>query len=103
MTAELDVIADMVPAGARVTIDLHAANRDPLAFDVPPPSILRPSPEVSMHVTTLTTLDYVVMAIYFAVVLGIGWALRRMMRTSTGSISVTKIAQKNRFRNGKRK
>jgi len=36
-----------------------------------------------MHVTTLTTLDYVVMAIYFAVVLGIGWALRRMMRTST--------------------
>ncbi len=36
-----------------------------------------------MAVTHLTTLDYVVMAIYFAVVLGIGWALRRMMRTST--------------------
>ncbi len=36
-----------------------------------------------MPVTQLTTLDYVVMAIYFAVVLGIGWALRRMMRTST--------------------
>lgn len=33
--------------------------------------------------TQLTTLDYVVMAIYFVVVLGIGWALRRMMRTST--------------------
>lgn len=33
--------------------------------------------------TRLTTLDYVVMAIYFVVVLGIGWALRRMMRTST--------------------
>jgi solute:Na+ symporter, SSS family len=33
--------------------------------------------------TQLTTLDYVVMAIYFVVVLGIGWALRRKMRTST--------------------
>ncbi|AMW04055.1 sodium:solute symporter family protein [Gemmatimonas phototrophica] len=33
--------------------------------------------------TQLTTLDYVVMGIYFVVVLGIGWALRRMMRTST--------------------
>ncbi len=29
-----------------------------------------------------TSVDYVVMAIYFAVVLGIGWALRRRMRTS---------------------
>jgi SSS family solute:Na+ symporter len=36
-----------------------------------------------MPVAKLTTVDYVVMAIYFAVVLGIGWALRRMMRTST--------------------
>lgn len=33
--------------------------------------------------TQLTTLDYVVMAIYFVVVLGIGWALRQKMRTST--------------------
>lgn len=32
--------------------------------------------------TQITALDYVVMAIYFAVVLGIGWALRRKMRTS---------------------
>ncbi len=31
----------------------------------------------------MTSLDDVVMAIYFAVVLGIGWALRRRMRTST--------------------
>ncbi len=30
-----------------------------------------------------TWIDYVVMAIYFAVVLGIGWALRQRMRTST--------------------
>ena len=36
-----------------------------------------------MPVANLTTVDYVVMAIYFVVVLGIGWALRRMMRTST--------------------
>ncbi len=36
-----------------------------------------------MPVAQLTSLDYLVMAIYFAVVLGIGWALRRMMRTST--------------------
>ncbi|MEO7962308.1 MAG: sodium/solute symporter, partial [Gemmatimonadaceae bacterium] len=36
-----------------------------------------------MPVAQLTSLDYVVMAIYFAVVLGIGWALRRKMRTST--------------------
>ena len=36
-----------------------------------------------MPVAQLTSLDYVVMAIYFAFVLGIGWALRRMMRTST--------------------
>ena len=32
--------------------------------------------------TQITALDYVMMAIYFAVVLGIGWALRRTMRTS---------------------
>ena len=36
-----------------------------------------------MPVAQLTSLDYVIMAIYFAVVLGIGWALRRRMRTST--------------------
>ena len=36
-----------------------------------------------MPVAHLTSLDYVIMAIYFAVVLGIGWALRRRMRTST--------------------
>ncbi|MDF1501772.1 sodium:solute symporter family protein [Roseisolibacter sp. H3M3-2] len=36
-----------------------------------------------MPVAQLRTLDYVVMALYFVVVLGIGWALRRMMRTST--------------------
>ncbi len=33
--------------------------------------------------TRLTTIDSVVMGIYFAVVLGIGWVLRRRMRTST--------------------
>src|SRR6476646_863353 len=31
----------------------------------------------------LAPIDYVVMAVYFAAVLGVGWALRRMMRTST--------------------
>jgi SSS family solute:Na+ symporter len=36
-----------------------------------------------MPVANLTALDYAVMAIYFAFVLGIGWALRRRMRTST--------------------
>ncbi|MEP7347756.1 MAG: sodium:solute symporter family protein, partial [Gemmatimonadaceae bacterium] len=35
-----------------------------------------------MPVTQLTLLDYVLMAIYFAAVLGIGWALRRKMRSS---------------------
>ncbi|MBC7894134.1 MAG: sodium:solute symporter family protein [Cytophagaceae bacterium] len=35
-----------------------------------------------MPVTHLTLVDYAVMAIYFAVVLGIGWVLRRKMRTS---------------------
>lgn len=35
-----------------------------------------------MELTQITTLDYVVMAIYFAVVLGIGWVLRRKMQTS---------------------
>ena len=34
-------------------------------------------------VTNLTIVDYAVMAIYFAVVLGVGWILRRVMRTST--------------------
>jgi SSS family solute:Na+ symporter len=34
-------------------------------------------------VTNLTGIDYAVMAIYFAVVLGVGWILRRVMRTST--------------------
>src|ERR671913_1620750 len=37
----------------------------------------------STPVTNLTSVDYAVMAIYFAAVLGIGWALRRMTRTST--------------------
>jgi SSS family solute:Na+ symporter len=34
-------------------------------------------------VTSLTSVDYAVMAIYFAAVLGVGWILRRVMRTST--------------------
>ncbi|MEO8089390.1 MAG: sodium:solute symporter family protein [Gemmatimonadales bacterium] len=34
-------------------------------------------------VTNLTGVDYAVMAIYFVVVLGVGWILRRVMRTST--------------------
>ncbi len=34
-------------------------------------------------VTNLTSVDYAVMAIYFAAVLGVGWILRRVMRTST--------------------
>jgi SSS family solute:Na+ symporter len=33
--------------------------------------------------THLAPVDYVVMAIYFAAVLGVGWALRRLTRTST--------------------
>jgi len=36
-----------------------------------------------MSVAQLTWLDYVIMGIYFVVVLGIGWVLRRKMRTST--------------------
>jgi SSS family solute:Na+ symporter len=34
-------------------------------------------------VTNLTSVDYAVMAIYFAAVLGVGWILRHVMRTST--------------------
>ena len=34
-------------------------------------------------VTNLTSVDYAVMAIYFVVVLGVGWILRRVMRTSS--------------------
>ena len=34
-------------------------------------------------VANLTSIDYAVMAIYFAAVLGVGWILRRVMRTST--------------------
>ena len=34
-------------------------------------------------VTNLTAVDYAVMALYFAAVLGVGWILRRVMRTST--------------------
>ena len=34
-------------------------------------------------VTQLTPIDYLVMAVYFAAVLGVGWVLRRLTRTST--------------------
>jgi solute:Na+ symporter, SSS family len=34
-------------------------------------------------VTQLAAIDYVVMAVYFAAVLGVGWGLRRLTRTST--------------------
>jgi solute:Na+ symporter, SSS family len=34
-------------------------------------------------VTHLTLIDYAVMAVYFVAVLGVGWVLRRVMRTST--------------------
>ena len=40
-----------------------------------------------MPVAQLSSIDYLVMAIYFAVVLGIGWALRRKMTTSTDFLS----------------
>src|SRR3954465_14681862 len=38
--------------------------------------------ELTMH-STLAGIDYAVMLIYFAFVLGIGFALKRFMRTST--------------------
>src|SRR5215211_4272679 len=34
-------------------------------------------------VADLTAVDYAIMALYFAAVLGVGWILRRVMRTST--------------------
>src|SRR3954465_15656204 len=34
-------------------------------------------------VTNLSPIDYAVMAVYFVAVLGVGWVLRRMMRSST--------------------
>lgn len=34
-------------------------------------------------VTNLRAIDYAVMAVYFVAVLGVGWVLRRMMRSST--------------------
>jgi SSS family solute:Na+ symporter len=34
-------------------------------------------------ITQLTTVDYLVMALYFVAVLGVGWGLRRATRTST--------------------
>ncbi|HET8624193.1 MAG TPA: sodium/solute symporter, partial [Gemmatimonadales bacterium] len=37
----------------------------------------------SPPVTALAPIDYLVMAIYFAAVLGVGWALRRSARSST--------------------
>ena len=37
----------------------------------------------SAPVTYLTPIDYFVMAVYFAVVLGVGWVLRRSTRTSS--------------------
>jgi solute:Na+ symporter, SSS family len=35
------------------------------------------------HATSLTLIDYILMLVYFAFVLGIGWALKHYMRTST--------------------
>ena len=37
----------------------------------------------SNPVTNLSAIDYAVMAVYFIAVLGVGWFLRRMMRSST--------------------
>lgn len=37
----------------------------------------------SVPIVHLTQIDYVVMAVYFVVVLGVGWLLRHVMRTST--------------------
>ena len=34
-------------------------------------------------VARLATIDYVVMAVYFVAVLGVGWGLRRLTRSST--------------------
>jgi solute:Na+ symporter, SSS family len=48
----------------------------------PQPSDPRQVSVEAMKVTQITSLDYVVMAIYFAVVLGIGFALRRMAKSS---------------------
>jgi SSS family solute:Na+ symporter len=41
-------------------------------------SIMAPAP-----VARLAAIDYVVMAVYFVAVLGVGWGLRRLTRTST--------------------
>jgi SSS family solute:Na+ symporter len=37
----------------------------------------------SAPVAQLSSIDYVIMAVYFAAVLGVGWGLRRLTRTST--------------------
>src|SRR3954471_22510253 len=37
----------------------------------------------SNPITHLSPLDYAIMALYFVAVLGVGWFLRRMMRSST--------------------
>ena len=37
----------------------------------------------TVPVAQLSPIDYAVMAVYFAAVLGVGWGLRRLMRTST--------------------
>ena len=37
----------------------------------------------SAAITQLAPIDYAIMVVYFAAVLGVGWALRRVMRTST--------------------
>src|SRR6185312_9855032 len=49
-----------------------------LPHRVPPHNRMEPAP-----VTHLASIDYAVMAVYFAAVLGVGWGLRRVMRTST--------------------
>src|SRR4051812_33525198 len=42
-----------------------------------------PAPPIPLQMTHLATIDYLLMIVYFAVVLVVGWMLRRSTQTST--------------------
>src|SRR5207247_3065985 len=63
----------------RPALEQHRSRR-------PVPALPNPSPLSAMAsapVAQLSPIDYVIMAVYFAAVLGVGWGLRRLTQTST--------------------
>src|ERR1035437_2929345 len=87
LTAELPVISPVLGPAPYSALDSTGAKHLQLPGKFKPPKSTRNQLAVQgqpkVNVTNLTYIDWLIIQVYFAFVLGIGFALKRYMRTSS--------------------